>query len=84
MIEKVLKMLNPQQALAALLDAGAMELMAASEHEITAYLDAAGAEGRDAIETMRRLVSAADADSNPSPVSAFTIRRSHNHFTRSQ
>jgi type II secretory pathway predicted ATPase ExeA len=83
MTRKILKLLSPEQALAALLDAAAAELMAASEREINVCLDEAGAEGRDVIETMRRLVSAAEADSNPTSVSAFYIQGLRDHLTRS-
>jgi hypothetical protein len=55
---------NSTQYLDVLLDAGAAELLSASEEEVRECLVGTGAKGRKAIEAVRRLVSAAENGSS--------------------
>lgn len=69
MTKKTAQDWNDARALAALLDAGADELLAVSDTEIAAALREAGFEGRNAVEAMRRLLDAGAADPPPPPAS---------------
>jgi hypothetical protein len=62
MSEKIKNMLRPEEALTALIDAAAAEILAASDDELASLLAEAGEEGRDAIGIMRRLVNGADGE----------------------
>jgi hypothetical protein len=53
---------DAEQDLAALLDGLTAELLATPEHDIAAWLSAAGEPVRDTAQPMRRLVEAADAN----------------------
>ena len=84
MTKKIMKDWTPEQDLAALLDALAIELLAAPGDEVSACLYETGAKGRSAIEAVRRLVSVADADLDASPVSNFVVPGLLAHLTRNQ
>jgi hypothetical protein len=73
-----------EQDLGALTDALAGELLAASEEEVAACLHEVGPKARNAIESVRRLISAADADSDAAPVANFVVAGLPAHLTRSQ
>jgi hypothetical protein len=84
MTKKTLRDWSPEQELAALLGALSAEVLAASDDEVRACLHAAGAKGRNSIETVRRLASAADVDSDAASVSNFVVAGLPVHLTRSQ
>jgi hypothetical protein len=73
-----------EQDLAALTDALANELLAAPDDEVAACLHEVGPKARNAVEAVRRLISAADADSDAAPVSNFVAAGWPVHLTRSQ
>jgi hypothetical protein len=66
-----------------LTDAFASELLAAPDDEVAACLHEIGLKGRHVIEDVRRLISAADADSDEAPVSNFVAAGSPAYLTRS-
>jgi hypothetical protein len=72
---------NPEHELAALLDGLTEELLTAADHEVTPYLSQTG---DDAVEAMRRLVAAADADFVVLPVSQFIAQGLRDFMTRNQ
>jgi hypothetical protein len=72
---------NPEHELAALLDGLTEELLATADHEISPYLSETG---DDAVEAMRRLVAAADADFVVLPVSGFITQGLRDFITRNQ
>lgn len=73
-----------EQDLAALTDALANELLAAPDDEVAACLHEGGYKARNSVEAVRRLISAADADSDAAPVSNFVVAGWPVHLTRSQ
>ena len=73
-----------EQDLAALTDALASELLAAPDDEVAACLHEAGPKARHAVEAARRLISAADADSDAPPVANFVAAGWPAPLTRSQ
>jgi hypothetical protein len=83
MSDKRKKYWNWEQELAALTDAFASELLAAPDDEVAACLHEIGPKGRHVIEDVRRLISAADADSDEAPVSNFVAAGSPAYLTRS-
>ena len=72
---------NPEHDLAALLDGLTEELLTAADHEVTPYLSETG---DDAVEAMRRLVAAADADFVVLPVCGFVTQGLRDFITRNQ
>jgi hypothetical protein len=72
---------NSERELAALLDGLTEELLTAADHEVAPYLSETG---DDAVEAMRRLVAAADADSVVLPVSGSVTQGLRDFMTRNQ
>jgi hypothetical protein len=69
---RILREWQPDQDLAKLLDAGAAELLAATDREIADELRKAGAEGREVVEAVRALArAAADNDIGAPPATNF-------------
>ena len=74
----------PEQDLDALLDALTSELLAASEHEISAYVHHDADERQDEIESVRRMIAAADAEAALLPVSLFKAPGLRAYLARNQ
>jgi hypothetical protein len=84
MTKKSKKHWHWEQDLAALTDALANELLAAPDDEVSACLQEVGPKARNAVEAVRRLISASDADSEATPVSNFVVAGWPVYLTRSQ
>jgi hypothetical protein len=84
MTKGAMKNWNLEQALTSLQDALAEELLAVPDHEIEAWLREAGPEGDRAVDAVRRLANAAEANSDRLRFSNCVVRRSRAHPIRNQ
>jgi hypothetical protein len=82
MSRKILKDKSSEQTLARLLDALAMELLAAPDHEVAGTLWEMNTESRSALRVTRRLVASLNDSSEPPKVSNFVVPRRRILMTR--